>query len=261
MTPEGGNRTRAYPEGPPAGSLGRLKQALTAAGTRTPAPHRPRLSSSIMAALVAIGVVLGFVVVRSVTHNDTARSSASSTTTVPPSTTTTGVQHSVPPPVPSTTTTTPPKQATSPPPSTTSSLCTPSDLTVSAASDAGSYSPGQVVQVTTEVNDVVACTFHPQGAGSYPCPSNVVVVESGGGQVWPVPGQGEQCSPPANQVLEPGDQVTLRAAWNEQVATTAGGTEQAPAGNYQVLGTWSWAAGSGQGPYQVQAYSGTFYVS
>jgi hypothetical protein len=229
------------------------------AGGRTPTPHRPALSSSVLAALLAVGVVLGFVAVRTVTQHDTARSSVSSTT-VPPTTTTTGVQHSAPPTVASTTTTTAASQAASPAPSPTSRLCTPSDVSVSSSSDASSYPPGAVVRVSTEVQDLVACTFHPQGGGNYPCPSNVVVVQSGGGQVWPVPGQGEQCSPPADQVLEPGDAVTLRAAWPEQVETTGGTTEQAPAGDYQVLGTWSWAAGSGQVPYQVQAYSPVFYV-
>lgn len=213
----------------------------------------------MLAALLAIGVVLGFVAVRA-THNDAARqTSSSSTTTLPPTTTSTTVlRHSAPPPASSTTTTgAAPLQDTVSNPG----LCTPSDVSVSAASDANSYPPGATVEVKTVVQDLRACTFDPQGAGNYPCPSNVVVVQSGGGQVWPMPKQGEKCSPPAAQVLEPGDQVSLNAAWPQQVASAAGGTEQAPPGNYQVLGTWSWSAGSGQTPYQIQAYSGSFSVS
>lgn len=210
----------------------------------------------MLAALLAIGVVLGFVALRATHDNNASRSSASSSsTTVPPTTSTTQVQHVAPPPVASTTTTTssPQRQATT----STSTLCTPSDVSVSASASGS----GSVVEVSTFVDDIVSCTFDPQGAGNYPCPSNVVVVQSGGGQVWPAPGQREQCSPPAAQILRPGDRVSLQATWPEQVGTTSGGTEPAPPGNYQVLGTWSWAAGSGQTPYQVQAYSASFYVS
>lgn len=234
-----------------------MRKLLTA-GARAPAPHRPARSSSILAALLAVGVVLGFVVLRTSSNHDTVGSSSSSTTTSSPAPSTTQAQQAAPP---ETSTTTTARQLAAPDTVAGSELCTPSDLTVSATSDASSYAPGAAVQVSTVVYDHTACTFDPQGGGGYPCPSNVVVVNGSGDQVWPWPGQGEQCSPPAAQALQPGDQLTLQATWNEQVQTAGGGTEQSPPATYQVLGTWSWSAGSGQTPYQVQGSSTTFSIS
>jgi hypothetical protein len=128
-------------------------------------------------------------------------------------------------------------------------------VTVSASTPDDAYPPGESLQVTTEVTDVIACTFDPIATGD--C---IVVVESSGGQVWPWPNQGEQCAPPAASVLDPGDVETLQATWNQQVLSTSGQSEAAPPGSYVAVGTWSWASDSSS-PDQLAARSTPFDLS
>ena len=214
-----------------------------------------------MTALLAIGAVLGFVAVRTVAHTSPGSSASA------PTTTTTSAPPAAPGSRPATaappSTTVPPKPAPSPAPVTTASpaqltACTPSDVTVTTITDYGSYPPNTYVQVTTVVRDVFPCSFVPESVGGA-CPSAISVVDGSGRQVWPAPGQGEQCSLPATRTLSPGDVETLQAAWNQQVLTTSGRFTQAPAGNYVALGTWSWQQPGGS-PYQVQVRSAPFTI-
>jgi len=238
-----------------------LKRWLSSAATRSPVPHRPALSSMVMTALLAIGAVLGFVAVRTVAHTSPGSSASAPTTTTsaPPAASGSRPAPSAPP----STTTVPPKAAPSPAPVTTATpaaltACTPSDVTVTTTTDYSSYPPNTYVEVTTVVRDVFPCSFVPESV-SGACPSAISVVNGSGGQVWPAPGQGEQCSLPATRTLSPGDVETLQAAWNQQVMTTSGRFTQAPAGSYVALGSWSWQEPGGS-PYQVQVRSAPFSV-
>jgi hypothetical protein len=130
---------------------------------------------------------------------------------------------------------------------------------VATATDSSAYSPGSTVTVTTLLRALRACVFQPVANGPYSCADWVIITDAGGHQVFPSPGQGEQCSPPAATVLQPGVTESLRAAWNQQVQT-GGGYAQAPPGYYQAVGTWGWSAGPGQPPYVVSARSSSFAV-
>lgn len=210
--------------------LGRLLSSVTARG---PVPHRPTFTASILAALLAVGVVLGFVAFG--TTDQAARRAAPPTTSLPP-------VH-----VPSTTLP-PTTAATAPPttpPTTTAAAtqvgpCRRADLQVTVSVSGG---PG-VTEVTTELRDLAPCSWQPVAVEGYPCPDTIAVVDAGGSQVWPAPGQAEQCSTPAGRVLTPGQDETLSAAWDDRVP--AGGTTvPAPPGRYAAVGTWSWATDAG----------------
>jgi hypothetical protein len=224
------------------------KRLWVARGGRNSVPHRPTLTSSLMAALLAVGVVIGFVVARNGDHNTQATLMPGSTTTNPrvlP-------DRPVTPVVPATSpTTTVPVNV---PPTTTAGpkWCTPADLEVSISTDSSSYALGQTVELTTEVVDLVACLFEVETPAGLTCGDSVAVDQSGE-QLWPWPGQGEECSPPAATVLRPGEEESLAASWNQQVLTTDGTSEQAAPGTYDAVGMWAWVVGAGQAPYQAQA--------
>lgn len=239
-----------------------LKRWMSSAATRSPVPHRPAMRSMVFTALGAVGVVLGFVAVQTVAHTSPGSSASpppppSTTTTAPPAA---RPAHQAPAAVPTTTppTTTPPAAAAAATP-TSLEACTPSDVTVTTTTDYGSYPANTYVTVTTVVRDVFPCSFVPESGSGGSCPSAISVVDGSGGQVWPAPGQGEQCSWPATRTLSPRDVESLRAEWNQQVLTTSGGFTQAPAGSYVARGTWSWAVAGGS-PYQVQVDSAPFTI-
>lgn len=223
---------------------------------RGAAPHRPTFVSSLVAALLAVGVVLGFVVARTTGPSVPSRGNALPTTSAPavPST-------SLPSRVAGTTTvpTTAPPQSASATPSGSPGPgpCTPSEVVISTATDSSSYGPGSTVTVTTLVRGVQACVFQPVAVGPYSCADTVVITDAGGTQAWPWPGQAEQCSPPSATVLEPGVTDSLRAAWNGWVYS-GGSPQQAPPGVYQAVGTWAWSAGAGRAPYEVSTRSQPF---
>lgn len=214
------------------------------------------MASSLVAALLAVGVVLGFVVART-TGPSIPSNQSTPTTTVP--------RVSVPvlsPPVesvPTSTTAVPqtavsaPSQASGPAP------CTPADLSITTATDASSYRSGSTVTVTTLLRSVRACVFQPVAAGPYGCADTVVVIDGSNHQAWPWPGESEQCSPPAATVLQPGVTESLRAGWNGEVETD-GSFQPAPPGTYEAIGTWSWSAGPGQSPNRVSVASAAFSV-
>jgi hypothetical protein len=190
---------------------------------KTNHPHRPALSSSVLAALLAVGVVLGFVATRASNH--AANGAFSSTTTTAPTTT-------VPSPTTAPTTTAPP--ATVPPTTTAphvvsaSSPCTTSDVRLSVSAGGSS----SAVTISTAVTDVVPCTFTPQAGGSLSCPVFVDVTDAGGNQVWPGANQPESCSPPSAVAFSPGQQEVVSVVWS-----------QARPGSYTANGFWSWSSG------------------
>ena len=222
------------------------------------APHRPTLASSLVAALLAVGVVLGFVVARDTGPSIPSGQRGLPTTSAPvPSTSTPSLSTG-------TTTTSPTTTAPHAVVTTTSPSgpgpCTPSQVVVTTTTDGSSYPSGATVTVTTLLRAVQACVFQPVAVGPYSCADTVVITDAGGAQQWPWPGQSEQCSPPAPTVLEPGVTESLRAAWNGWVY--GGGNEHpAPNGVYQAIGTWAWSAGSGRAPYQVSTRSQPFTVT
>lgn len=218
------------------------------------------MTSSVIVALLAVGIVLGFAAVRTGGRTPSSSSGAIPTVSIPlvPSTTSPATG-TTPPTVarPAPTTTAPPAPTTT---AATVGTCRPADVVVATSSDSSSYPPGSTVTVTTTLRDVRECIFTPAPAGPYGCASTIVITDAAGGQVWPSPGQTEQCSSPSSGVLQPGDVQTLRAAWNQQESGPGGLTsQQAPAGQYQAVGTWAWSSGGGA-PYQASARS-TFSLS
>lgn len=240
----------------------RLKRLWVSVAGDSVVPHRPTLAASFIVALLAVAVVLGFVAVSDTHTSADGRLVPGLTTSAPAPSTTAPRTNVTLVPAPTTTVTTTATTAagtvsTSPPAS--PGWCTPSDLRVSTSTNNANYPAGQAVEVDTDVIDVVACTFDAETAAGQSCPDSVTVEQSGN-QVWPWPGQAEQCSPPAPTVLAPGDRESLAAAWNQQVLTTDGGPRQAPPGTYEAVGTWAWSAGAGRAPHQEQD-SATFVVS
>lgn len=200
---------------------------------KTNHPHRPAVSSSVLAALLAVGVVLGFVATRSSNHpangafSSTTTTTAPSTTTAPPTTA-----------APTTTTTAKPTTTTTAAHvANASSPCTLSDVRISVSTGGSS----SAVTISTAITDVVACAFTPQAGGSLSCPVFVDVTDAGGNQVWPGAKQPESCSPPNAVAFSPGQQETVSVVWN-----------QAQRGSYTANGFWSWSSG-GATPQQGSA--------
>jgi len=73
---------------------GRIKRLLAAADSRSPAPHRPALGTSVLVALLAMAAVLAFVIVYTIANRHTTSPAATATTT----TTTTSSPRPVTPP-------------------------------------------------------------------------------------------------------------------------------------------------------------------
>jgi hypothetical protein len=231
-----------------------LKRLWSTIGRKTHVPHRPALSSSILAALLAVGVVLGFVATRASNHPS---NSAIPTTTITAPTTTlpTVVVPTTSPPTtapPTTTTTTAAVSSASLP-------CTPAEVRFGVSTDSAYYPPAYRVTITTTVTDVAACVFTPVPGGQLNCPVFVDVTNGGGNQVWPRAGQAENCAPPSAVAMSPGQQAAVTVVWDQQVSGAGGNAQQAPPGEYTAMGFWSWSAGDGRRPYQEQA-SASFIV-
>ena len=145
---------------------------------------------------------------------------------------------------------------------------------MSTTTDAATYQSGAPVRITTTVRDVVACVFEPaapsssqgsEGADHSGCATTVAVTDVQGDQVWPVPGQVEQCAPPAKTTLAPGQTLDVTVVWTG-LANVPGSPLDLPAppGQYEAVGTWSWStpeAGSGSSgaaPSTVSATSAPF---
>jgi len=75
---------------------GRIKRLLAAADSRSPAPHRPALGTSVLVALLAMAAVLAFVIVYTIANRHTTSPAATATTTT--TTTTTSSPRPVTPP-------------------------------------------------------------------------------------------------------------------------------------------------------------------
>ena len=228
--------------------------------------------TSVIVALVAIGLVLTYVELHSSNSSTNTALPNFPTTTVPLTTTTTVPTEIYIPPTTSTTTTVPttspttvvtPVKAT---PTTTTTgpvgPCTPQDLLITTTTDSQSYATGTSVTVSSQIKDTVACDFKPVATGPYSCPTSVVIVNSQGNQVWPWSGQGEQCSVPTSGLMEPGSTQSISAVWNQQVPASSGsGGQQTPAGSYKAVGTWAWSSGGNTSPYQIAANSRSFTIS
>lgn len=126
--------------------------------------------------------------------------------------------------------------------------CTPQDLTISASTDSSGYSVGAPVTVTTTLVDKTTCVFDPVAAGQYGCPTTVTIQDQVGNQVFPQPGQPEQCAPVSGGTLKPGQSRSVQLVWNQD-----------PPGEYTAVGTW--AFGPSSSPYQDSASSQPFVVS
>ena len=96
-------------------------------------------------------------------------------------------------------------------------------------------------------------------AGEYACGESIVVDTWSGDQVFPSLGQDEQCGRLPSGALLPGEADTATLVWDQKTSQSAGGSgDQAAAGRYVAIGSWSWSAGAGQPPYQVAASSASF---
>jgi hypothetical protein len=226
-----------------------VRRLWSSVGGKTHLPHRPALSSSILAALLAVGVVLGFVATRAGNH--TRNGAFASTTTTTPTTTLPNVV--VPTTAPTTTTTAPTTTTTTTAVSSASLPCTPSEVRIGVSTNSTNYPPAYPVTITTTVTDLSACVFAPQSGGQLSCPVFVDVVNGAGNQVWPRAGQAENCAPPSAGAMSPGQQEIVSVVWDQQVSGAGGGAQQAPPGAYTAMGFWSWSAGDGRRPYQGQA--------
>ncbi len=126
--------------------------------------------------------------------------------------------------------------------------CTPQDFTVSTATDSSSYWVGAPVTVTTKLIDTTTCVFDPTAAGQYGCPTTVIIQDQMGNQVFPQPGQSEQCAAVSGGTLKPGQSRSVKLMWNQD-----------PPGEYTAVGTW--AFGPPSSPYQYSASSQPFVVT
>jgi len=178
-------------------------------------------------------------------------SSQSTTGTAPTSSSTTQATTPTTNSTPTTNTTTAPAGAASAPP------CTPGDFTITTVTDNSSYSASSPVTVTTQIVDKSACSFNPVAPDQSSCPTTVVISNAVGMQVYPMPGQGEQCAAVSQGTLTPGSTRTVKIVWNQPDPNTGGPT--AAPGQYTATGTWSWKNQSGS-PYQESASSQSFII-
>lgn len=231
----------------------------------------------MLAALFAVGVVVGFAAVRlpgTSSHTATAPTTTSPhgsafpsqppatlpppTVAVPPSTTSPPAASPQTAAARGTTFTVPEPGPSGPPP-----VCTPDDLFVSTTTDRATYAAGNTVTVTTVLRaERRTCLFQPVAVAGYGC--NVVTAVNGpsGSQVWPWPDESVRCAMAGPTVLSPGDGQELTDAWNGQVTDDGGRSfHAAAAGQYQAVGLWSWSAGPGKPPYTLAVASSTFTIS
>lgn len=249
--------------------MARRRSALrTRLSDRPRPPYRPRRASSVVSALCAVGLVTGFALAETADNAPAhLRGSANLRHThgapAPPATRI--------PTLPSPATTAPTAPAPSaPPPSVAASSatppppgpCTPDELSITTAPATTAYQQGEVIDVTTELRAISSpCELDPVPEGAYACGTDVVVDGPPGSQVWPMPGQQEQCAQPSPTLLQPGYVEDVTMAWNQQYQDPSSGSQaQVPAGLYQAFGTWTWNAGSGMPPYSVTSASSPFAI-
>ena len=219
------------------------------------APHRPTLASSIVAALVAMGAVLTFVLIRTDgTTSPSVRSIPTSSLPDMPGTSSPGPGDTLPAPA----TTKPSSGATVGGQQGGPAPCSAAEVEIVTNTDKAWYLPGSSVTVTTVLRAAHRCLFTPAAVAPYGCPTTVVVDDALGHQVWPWPGQSEVCSSTASKVLDPGVTEIITATWNGQVPAS-GGSADAPAGSYRALSTWAWTGTTGE--VQRSARSQPFAVS
>lgn len=238
--------------------------------------YRPRKTSLAIAVLSALAVVMAFTVAETTSHSAGPASSVSPRTDAAP---TPRPADSPPTTIPTIIGTVPsptlpaplPRNAPAPArsPSDDSQVvnqpapqpCTPSELAASTATDSSSYRPGSPVRVTTELRDDGGpCVFTPAKAGQYECGTSLVVDGASGDQVWPVPGQSEQCAQPSATVLQHGYTESVSVSWDQQYLPRSSSPEaQAPSGSYEAVGKWSWN-GPGQQVYTLSADSAPFTI-
>lgn len=227
---------------------------------------RNRWAKSALAALFAVGIVVGFsFALTSGATTKASRSASPATTaprahliTTPPTTPPAPVHVPSPPPAPVTTTPAPP---TAPAAASSPGPCTPNEVSITTVTNSANYAPGQPVTVTTELQADTACSLVPVESGQYACGATAVVVNAANDQVWPMPGQAETCAAPAPQVLSAGNGVEVAVAWNQEFLNPATHSPgQAPPGLYAAVGAWSWSAGPGQAPYTVAVESSQFAI-
>ncbi|MHB8440023.1 MAG: hypothetical protein ACYDD4_12810 [Acidimicrobiales bacterium] len=219
---------------------------------RFTAPHgRPSLQASIVAAVVAVGLVLALV---AITSKSTQTNGALPTTSLPaPSTTSSApvpsTQATVPAPPARSTTTTTARTVTRVTTTTTTVIipvCSASDFEITTSTDQSTYAPASTVTVTTTLRDLLACVYQPVDSPPYSC-SVTLTVDEGGAQVFPAAGQTETCNDPGRGVIEPGTQIMRSIAWSDP-----------PPGTYEALAAWDWAGSSGT---VNQSASSAFTVS
>lgn len=134
------------------------------------------------------------------------------------------------------------------------------DLSIATTVDHSSYASGASVTVLTKLVVKTACDLDLVPEGEYRCGESVMVDNSSGKQVFPVPGQGEQCGVLPKGLVRPGTTDSDSAVWDQRTHLDSG-TGQAPPGRYLGVGRWSWSAGTGRAPYEVSADSATFTIT
>jgi len=204
---------------------------------RGAAPHRPTLASSLVAALVAVGAVLLFVLLRTGGTNVSSNERAPSTASSPTTPTTTG--------------------ATSTAAGT--AACTADEVHVVTRTNRSFAAPGAPITVTTLLRARATCTLVPTAVAPYGCSTTIVVVDALDRQVWPSSGQQEVCSTGASILLRRGVAESVRVTWDGLVHS-AGTSAAAPPGTYEAVGSWAWSPGPGQSPTEVSARSAPFAI-
>lgn len=138
--------------------------------------------------------------------------------------------------------------------------CSPADLTITTTVDRSSYAPGVPVTVLTTLVVKTTCELVLVPSGEYKCGDSVMVDNSSGKQVFPAPGQGEQCGVLPRGLVTSGTIDSDSAVWNPRTIP-AGATVQAPTGRYMAVGSWSWNAGRGKAPYELSVDSAIFTIT
>lgn len=141
-----------------------------------------------------------------------------------------------------------------------SRVCGPGDVDITTATDRSSYSPGAQVTVVTKLVSKSSCNLELAPSGQYDCGESLVINTWSSEQVFPAADQKEQCASFPNGPVKPGTADVATIVWNQRTLLPGGGMASVPGGRYQAVGSWSWSAGAGSGPFEVAVNSPPFTI-
>ncbi|MGH9028117.1 MAG: hypothetical protein ACRDV4_00645 [Acidimicrobiales bacterium] len=138
--------------------------------------------------------------------------------------------------------------------------CAPSDVTITTTTDRPHYARGDQVTVMTKLVSESSCVLKLEASGEFGCGESIVIDTSARHQVFPAPGQSEQCGALPHGMVQPGTTDVETVVWDLRGALSSGRAGKVTPGRYEAVGNWYWRSGKLTPPYEVAAHSTPFEV-